>query len=84
MKKILEGEALEQRARELGADIQGGPITQSISGRHKRADDFELQKRVLEAERSIRESKLWLIALVSAIASVVSALTALIAVFNSK
>jgi hypothetical protein len=80
MKKILEGEALEQRARKLGVDIQGGPITQSISGRHKRADDYELQKRVIEAERSIRESRLWLIALISAIASVLSALTALLAV----
>jgi len=81
MKKILEGEALEQHACELGVDIQGGPITQSISGRHKRADDHELQKRVIEAERSIRESKLWMIALISAIASVVSALTALLAVY---
>jgi hypothetical protein len=82
MKRILEGDALEQRARELGVDTQGGPITQSISGRHKRADDYELQKRVLEAERSNRESRLWLIALVSAIASVVSALTALFVVFR--
>jgi len=82
MKKILGGEALDKRARELGVDIQGGQITQSVSGRHKRADDFELQKRVFEAERSKRESKLLLIALISAIASVVSALTALIVVFN--
>jgi hypothetical protein len=82
MKRILEGDALEQRAREIGVDTQGGPITQSSSGRHKRADDYELQKRVLEAERSIRESRLWLIALVSAIASVVSALTALLVVFR--
>jgi hypothetical protein len=82
MKNILEGDALEQRARELGVDTQGGPITQSISGRLKRADDYELQKRVVDAERSIRESRLWLIALVSAIASVVSALTALLVVFR--
>jgi hypothetical protein len=82
MKKILEGDALEQRACEIGVDTQGGPITHSSSGRHKRADDYELQKRVLEAERSIRESRLWLIALVSAIASVVSALTALLVVFR--
>ena len=82
MRKILEGDALEQRAREIGVDTQGGPITQSISGRHTRADDYELQKRVLEAEKSIRESRLWLIALVSAIASVVSALTALLVVFR--
>ena len=40
MKKILEGDALEQRAREIGVDTQGGPITQSISGSRKRADDY--------------------------------------------
>ena len=84
MKKILEGEALEQRARELGVDVQGGPITQSISGNHKRASDYELQKRVSEAERSIRESKLWKLALISAIASALSALAALLAVFKYK
>ena len=27
MKKFLRGDALEQRARELGVDTQGGPIT---------------------------------------------------------
>ena len=36
--------------------------------------------RVVEAERSKRESKLWLIALISAIASVVSASTAIVTV----
>ncbi len=80
MKKILEGDALEQRARQLGIDIQGDPITNSYVGRHKRASDYELQRRVIETERSIRESKLWEIALISAIASMASALAALLAV----
>ncbi len=77
MAKLLQGDELEKRAIELGVDTQGSPITQSVSGRHKRADDCELQRRVFEAERSMRESKLWIIALVSAVASVVSAITAL-------
>jgi hypothetical protein len=38
-----------------------------------RVSDPELQRRVIEAERSIRESKLWLIAMISAIASVLNA-----------
>lgn len=80
MKKILEGDALEQHARKLGVDIQGDLITQSSSGRQKRASDYELQRRVIEAERSIRESKLWQLALISAIASVVSAVAALLAI----
>jgi hypothetical protein len=82
MKKILEGDALEKKARQLGIDIQGDPITQSYVGRHQRASDFELQRRVIEAERSIRESRLWKVALISAIASVLSALAALLAVLS--
>jgi hypothetical protein len=81
MRRLLQGEALERRARELGVDIEGGPITQSVSGKQERADDSELQRRVLEAERSVRESRLWRSALVSAIASMVSAAVALAATF---
>jgi hypothetical protein len=80
MKKLLEGEALEKRAKKLGCNIQGGPITQSIMGHHKRADDAELQRRVMEAERSLRESRIGMLALLSAIASIASAITAIIAV----
>ena len=84
MPKLLQGAELEKRARALGIDTQGGPITQSVSGRHKRADDAELQQRVIEAERSIRESRLWIIAVISAVASVVSAITAMIAVATKQ
>ena len=81
MKKLLIGDELERRAKELGIDIQGDPITQSISGRRPRADDYELQRRVIETERSLRESKLWILALLAAIASIISAITALVALF---
>lgn len=73
MGKILQGEELEQRAVKLGIDIQGEAITQSTSGRRRRADDSELQRRVIEAERSIRESRVWVFAFFSAIASMFSA-----------
>lgn len=78
----MEGDALERRARQLGVDIQGELITQSSSGRHKRASDYELQRRVIEAERSIRESSLWKLALISAIASAISSVAALLAVLS--
>ena len=80
MAKILNGEELIKRAEELGIDISGSPITQSVSGRHKQADEHEIQRRVIEAERSIRESRLWWLAVLSAIASIISAITALVAV----
>jgi hypothetical protein len=84
MAKLLEGNQLEQRARELGVDITGELHTQSSSGRAPRASDFELQQRVMEAERGIRESRLWIFAVISAIASVLSAIAALIAVAWKK
>ena len=82
MKRALQGEALEARARELGVDIEGELRPQSSSGRSPRAPDYELQRRVLEAERAGRESKLWILAVVSAVASVLSAPAALIAVLR--
>jgi hypothetical protein len=80
MGKLLVGDALERRARDLGVDIEGDPITQSSMGRAKRAADYDLQRRVMDAERSVRESRLWLLAVIAAVASVVSAVTAIIAV----
>jgi hypothetical protein len=58
MGKLLESAELEPRARELGIDISGEPRTQSASGRSPRAPDHELQRRVIEAERRNRESRL--------------------------
>ena len=77
---LLQGPDLEKRARELGVDIEGEPRTQSSSGRAPRASDSELQHRVLEAERGIRESRLWILAVIAAVSSVISAATAIIAV----
>jgi len=83
MAMLLRGEELEREASRLGVDIEGDPITQSSSGAARRAPDHILQHRVAEAQRAIRESRLWILALVSAIASVISALTAIIAVTAS-
>jgi hypothetical protein len=80
MAKLLEGAELERRARELGIDISGEPRTQSVSGRSPRAPDHELQRRIIEAERRNRESRLWALAVISAFASVISALSAFVAV----
>ena len=79
MKKLLQGKELEDHAKSLGVDIQG-PLIKSSMG--KRADDNELQRRVIEAERHIQESRLWIIAVISAVASVLSAITAFVAVMS--
>ncbi|HKM53533.1 MAG TPA: hypothetical protein VJY33_08980, partial [Isosphaeraceae bacterium] len=78
------GEALERRARKFGVDVLGDPPTRSISGERQRAPDYELQRRVIEAERARREGMLWLFALLSAIASILSAVEAWFAVATSK
>lgn len=80
-KKLLRDGPLEKRAEELGvsshelygsrSEGRGGPTT---------LDEPELQRRVMEAERSIREGRLWMVALVSAIAAAISAVAAWCAV----
>lgn len=46
--------------------------------------EWELHRRIKEEQRHGRESKLWIVALVSAAASVVSALVALVALLTIK
>lgn len=85
MKKLLIGEELRKRATQLGVAME---TDQSVlvpgSGNVPLiAEDYELQRRVLDAERHIREHRLWLVAVISGIASVVSALAAWLAIFSS-
>lgn len=82
MKQLLQGDALVNRAKELGIDVQGDFITVSTSGRHKLAHESVLQERVIRAEDAIRQNRLWILALVSAVASVLSAAVALIALVH--
>ena len=76
-KKLLQGQELKQRAIELGVS------THELSDSRGIESEPELQRRVLEAERSVRENKLWLIAVISAIASLFSAIAAWLAVWSS-
>lgn len=81
MGKLLTGEELRKRAKELGVSedetYRDGPGNIWISR------DSELQRRVMEAERHGRDGRLWVIALVSAIASALSAVAAWIAVAST-
>ena len=74
----LQGEELKARAFELGVSMQELWDTQG------HMSEPELQRRVSEAERSLRESNLWVIAVISSIASVVSAIAAWAAVVLGK
>jgi len=87
MKRLLEAQELRERARELGVSLEGLPaqLTEDPYGRSANIDqlnDPEIQRRVMEAERRIREGRLWLLAVISALASVVSAAAAWYAVVH--
>jgi hypothetical protein len=58
---LLRGEALKIRAEELGASMN------ELWNVHDVMSEPELQRRVLEADRSRHESKFWIVALVSAL-----------------
>jgi len=80
-RSLLTGEALEKRARDLGVDVQGDPVRGTIANvREVRASDADLQRRVMDAERSHRESRLWWIAFVSVLAALASAVAAWVAI----
>ena len=67
---------LRTLANELGCSLSS---TYTSDGKHL---EDEVIRRIQEAARSIHESRLWLIALISAIASVFSALAAWFAVLR--
>jgi len=68
--------ALRKLADELGCSLSS---TYTSDGKHL---EKQVIRRIQEARRSIRESRLWLIALISAIASVFSAFAAWFAVLR--
>lgn len=75
--KLHRGKELRQYANELGVS------TDALYDGNGIFNEPELQRRVLEAERSLRENALWMLAFVSAIASVFSAIAACIAVMSN-
>lgn len=56
--KILQSKELEERVKELGISLDRLYSEAGIN-------EPELQRRVLEAERSLRESRLWIIVFIS-------------------
>lgn len=68
---------LEVLLKQLGCSEQGLGDARTIQ-----FDENEAIRRILESARSGREASLWLVALVSSIASVLSALAAWLAVMS--
>lgn len=77
--KIPQGDELKLQCKEMGVtDVQLGRGDKSLSGT---INEAELQNRWIEAKRAIREANLWKVAIVSMIISIISAATALGALF---
>lgn len=78
------GENLRKRAEELGIVITIDDPNEP-SGVYSMfrpvASEAELQRRVIEAERHIQAQRMWIIAVIAAVASVISALAAWCAIF---
>jgi hypothetical protein len=68
--------AMREYAIELGCSLSS---SYTSNGKHV---EEEMVKRIQEAMRSIREARMWWIAFVSGVASVISALAAWFAVWN--
>lgn len=75
---MLQGDALYERAKKLGVSTGSGKsyLVPGESISDFQAPEHDIQQRVMEAERHQREGRLWLVALVAGIASVVSAIAA--------
>jgi len=73
---LLRGDALRARAEELCVSHSQLYTDQGIM------DEAELQRRVNDAERSIRDSQLWKLAVLSAVVSVFSAAAAWVAIWK--
>ena len=73
------GKELISRANTLGVSTQ-----HLEDPRYGAIDEPELQRRVLEAERHLRDARLWWVALLSAAVAVVSACAAWAAVLSRR
>ncbi|MDD5503790.1 MAG: hypothetical protein PHV77_00550 [Candidatus Omnitrophica bacterium] len=82
MEKKLSKDKLIEKAESLGIDIKGEPIYQSSSGRHEFASEYEIQRRIMEKESHNRATRLFWLALISALASLVSAIAAWTAILK--
>lgn len=80
MKSLKQGQELRKSAKDFGVSLEGLPHPDQP---HLTVlNDPEIQRRVMEAERHKREASLWLLALLSAAASIISAVAAWCAILT--
>lgn len=85
--KILSGHELIDQANKLGVSIYRDDANVPIGTKPIIApivSEFEIQRRVMEAERHIREHRLWIVAVISGVIALISAIAAWASVFVSS
>ena len=82
---LLTGDALLAKARELGVDVSGDARINAVVTNLEplMASDYEIQRRVLEAERQLRERKMLWVAIVLPVLSAFVAVGSLIVVIHN-
>jgi hypothetical protein len=86
-KQLLTGHELIEKAKELGVYIYQDYANVPIGTNPIMApivSEYEIQRRVIEAEKHIREHRLWVVSVISAIIAITSAIGAWAAVFYSS
>jgi len=84
MTKLLTGQELIDECEKRGIDVRGERVSFEDLKKPHRAQptDYELQQRLIEYKRHLRESRMWMLALISALTSFASAIIALVAVYG--
>ncbi len=75
MKRLPQEQELKDLAEELGI-----PIMETRGNSRLQVSDEDLQRRIMEYYQTRRGARLWIVAVIAAVASVISAATAIIAV----
>jgi hypothetical protein len=75
----LGGEALQDKAKESRVYIDDLLEWYNVGTLGSRELDTEIRRRLTELERSKREHRVWIVALCSAVAAVISAIAAWVA-----
>lgn len=86
-KRVLTGHELVERAEQLGISIYREDANVPIGTKPIMApvvSEWEIQCRVMEAERHLREHRLWIVAAISAVLAFFSAIAAWAAVITNS
>jgi hypothetical protein len=87
MRKLPQGEALISRAKALGVTLSSDAVPTATGPNaifRALSSEADLQRRVIDAELRLLATRGWIAAVLSSIASIVSALAAWAAIWFSK